>query len=170
MDLRMYVCRKADPETKGRVENLVGYNKDNFLSTRDFIKVDEANKSVGKWLKRRANGKISQATKKIPAEKKLYVFDVFTGIQIVEYDLSLIPGEIIKNRNFLRDTEKKSSELKKNVLEMFDLKNWQIFVEENYKKFPRYVRDQCSDAKKYFGNKKIYEAILDKALEYCIKQ
>ena len=229
MDLRMYVCRKADPETKGRVENLVGYNKDNFLSTRDFTTVDEANKGVVKWLKRRANGKISQATKKIPAEeienerielkpirssifrkdlsigreartasekslisvqacqyllppkyrnkdvevyiteKKLFVFDVFSGIQIVEYDLSLIPGEIIKNRNFLRDTEKKSSELKKNVLEMFDLKNWQIFVEENYKRFPRYVRDQCGEAKKYFENKKIYEAILDKALEYCIK-
>jgi hypothetical protein len=68
MGLRMYVCRKADPETKGRVENLVGYVKQNFLSTRDFQGLKEAQERLSTWLVRRANGKISQATKRIPAE------------------------------------------------------------------------------------------------------
>jgi len=38
MGLKMWVCRKADPESKGRVENLVKYVKHNFLVTsRDGI-------------------------------------------------------------------------------------------------------------------------------------
>ena len=68
MDVRMYVCRKADPETKGKVENCVGYVKNNHLSVRDFEVLEEAQKSLQRWLIRRANGRISQATKRIPAE------------------------------------------------------------------------------------------------------
>jgi len=65
-ELGLYVCRKADPETKGKVENLVNFVKGSFLSTRDFADVEEAKAGVLKWLDRRANGKISQATKQIP--------------------------------------------------------------------------------------------------------
>ena len=68
MGLRMWVCRKADPESKGKVENLVKYVKGNFLSTRDFAHLEDARESLWKWLTRRANGKISQATKRIPAD------------------------------------------------------------------------------------------------------
>ena len=68
MGLKMYVCRKKDPETKGKIENLVGYVKQNFLSTRDFPVIEEAQERLAAWLVRRANGKISQATKRIPAE------------------------------------------------------------------------------------------------------
>jgi transposase len=68
MGFSMYVCRKADPQSKGKVENLIKYVKYNFFNTRDFQNADDANKSLFEWLKRRANGKISQATKRIPAE------------------------------------------------------------------------------------------------------
>jgi transposase len=68
MDLRMYVCRKADPESKGKIENLIKFVKYNFLASRDFTELEEANSSLSRWLRRRANGKISQATKRIPAE------------------------------------------------------------------------------------------------------
>ena len=68
MGIDMYVCRKADPESKGKVENLVKYVKINFLDTRSFDSVEAANASLFKWLNRRGNGKISQATKRIPAE------------------------------------------------------------------------------------------------------
>jgi len=67
MGIEMYVCRKADPESKGKVENLVKYVKYNFMNIRTFDSVENANKSVTDWLLRRANGKISQTTKKIPA-------------------------------------------------------------------------------------------------------
>jgi transposase len=66
-EIKMYVCRPADPETKGKIENLIKYVKNNFLSIREFKSAAEANVSVLKWLKRRGNGKISQATQQIPA-------------------------------------------------------------------------------------------------------
>jgi transposase len=68
MDLVMYVCRKADPQSKGKVENSIKYVKQNFLAIRDFEDLEQANTSLHRWLKRRANGSISQATKRIPAE------------------------------------------------------------------------------------------------------
>ncbi len=68
MNLKMYVCRKADPESKGKIENLVKYIKGNFLSTRDFTGCTEADDALKSWLSRRANGKISQAHNRIPSE------------------------------------------------------------------------------------------------------
>ncbi|GAH22928.1 unnamed protein product, partial [marine sediment metagenome] len=58
-DIRMYVCRKADPESKGKVENLIKYVKRNFLSIRDFKQIEEANEGAFRWLKRRARSSIS---------------------------------------------------------------------------------------------------------------
>ena len=66
-ELGLYVSRRADPETKGKVENLVKFVKVNFLASRDFDLVEDAKAGVLNWLARRANGKISQATKQIPA-------------------------------------------------------------------------------------------------------
>ena len=67
MGLSMYVCRKADPETKGKIENLIKYVKHNFFSPRDFTNLYDAQESLLKWLKRRANGKVCQSTKQIPS-------------------------------------------------------------------------------------------------------
>jgi transposase len=66
MNLKMYVCRKSDPETKGKIENVIKYVKYNFLNVRNFQTMEEARESLARWLKRRGNGKISQATKKVP--------------------------------------------------------------------------------------------------------
>jgi len=229
MNIKIYVCRKADPESKGKVENLVGYVKNNFCVTRDFTDTETANISVSKWLKRRANGKISQATKQIPAlviheerkhlrgiinsifrkdsladreertvddkcylslsscsymlplkyrnkkveiyaaKQKLFVFDILTGKEIVEYDISLIPGKKIFKREFKRAKEKTVTELKQGVVNLFGFENWKTFVSINFKAFPRYVRDQCIDAKKHFSGGNIDEIILDKALKFCIE-
>ena len=66
MELKMYVCRKADPESKGKVENLIKYVKYNFLQVRNFHDLEEAREAFGAWLTRRANGKICQATGRVP--------------------------------------------------------------------------------------------------------
>lgn len=68
MGLGMYVCRKADPQSKGKVENTIKYGKHNFLAIRDFENLESAARALSKWLERRANGAISQATKCIPRE------------------------------------------------------------------------------------------------------
>ena len=69
MNLKMYVCRKSDPESKGKIENLIKFVKRNFLKLRDFENFEEAQNRLFKWLSRRANGKISLATYRIPKEE-----------------------------------------------------------------------------------------------------
>ena len=68
MDLKMYVCRKSDPESKGKIENVIKFIKRNFLKIRDFENIEESQERLFKWLHRRANGKISLATRRIPKE------------------------------------------------------------------------------------------------------
>lgn len=67
MGLRMYVCRKADPESKGKVENTVKFVKSSFFPARNCTTKDAWNQSLSGWLNRRANGKICQATGQLPA-------------------------------------------------------------------------------------------------------
>jgi len=228
-DIRMYVCRASDPETKGKIENVIKYVKYNFFNTRDFLNIVEANESVFKWLKRRANGKISQATKQIPAilikherehlrpvrnsifrkesligreerlvnekacisvdacgyqlpskyrnktvevyitKHKLFIFDLYTGEEIVEYERSPIPGKILCKREYKRETEKTAQELKALVSDIFEGENWRKFTARNFKAFSRYVRDQCLEAKRYFFDNDINIEILEQALEYCME-
>jgi len=68
MNLKMYVCRKSDPESKGKIENVIKFIKRNFLRIRDFENIEEAKERLFEWLNRRANGKISLATRRIPRE------------------------------------------------------------------------------------------------------
>jgi len=225
----LYVCRGADPETKGKVENLVKFVKGNFLASRDFEIVEEANSGVLKWLRRRANGKICQATKQIPAvlleeerahlrrlrnsifrkdsllgredrtandkalisvqacnyqlpsryknkiveiyatAEELFVFDVVTGKEIISYRLSLIPGQVVSTRSSRKEGETTVEVLKATVVGLFEIEPWKRFVERNFKTFPRYARDQCLEAKRFFAEKEIDLEILERALAYCLE-
>ena len=62
-------CRKGDPESKGMVENLVGYVKHNFLGGRDFPGEDELNRQCLAWLGRTANGTEHHGTRRVPSEE-----------------------------------------------------------------------------------------------------
>lgn len=62
-------CRKADPQTKGKVENVVKYVKYNFLRGRHYYSDKRLNDEVIGWLQRTANGKKHGATHKIPANE-----------------------------------------------------------------------------------------------------
>lgn len=66
-DMKIWLCRKADPQSKGKVENAVKFVKTSFLSARRFESVEEIHAPLAKWLARRANGRISQATGRIPS-------------------------------------------------------------------------------------------------------
>lgn len=229
LKIRMYVCRKNDPETKGKVENTVKYVKYNFLNIRNFKNLEEANKSLFEWLNRRANGKISQATRQIPSiliekereklrpivnsifkkdsligreernvtdkacisinasvyqlplryksqtvevyitKQKVFVFDKLTGQEIVNYDLSLLPGRLISKREYKMEKEKALDKLKSHVLNLFAGQSWGKFVCRNFKTYPRYVRDQCVEAKRYFQAESINSSIMNQALEYCLE-
>ncbi len=62
-------CRKADPESKGKVENVVKYVKYNFLKGRVFYDIDTLQKDALSWLERTGNGKSHGTTRRIPAEE-----------------------------------------------------------------------------------------------------
>lgn len=64
-------CRKADPQSKGKVENVVKYVKDNFVGGRTFNGRDSINESVLGWLSRTGNGKVHSATRLIPHQEWL---------------------------------------------------------------------------------------------------
>jgi hypothetical protein len=228
-EVSLWVCRRADPETKGKVENLVKFIKGNFLSTRDFERVEEANTGVLRWLARRANGKISQATRQMPAvliererqhlralrnsifrkdsllgreertanekavisvkasgyqlpqryknktveiyttQAELFVFDIYAGQEIASYRLSLIPGQLVSSRSFRRENEKTVEELKRAVIDLFELESWKRFTERNFKSYPRYVRDQCLEALRFFAGREVDPGILENALTYCLE-
>lgn len=64
---QMHFCRKADPESKGKVENVVKYIKNNFLYNRTFYDMGALNNDALAWLSRTANCLEHNYTKKSPA-------------------------------------------------------------------------------------------------------
>lgn len=62
----IYLCRKADPESKGKVENVVKYAKYNFAKHRTFYSLDRWNEETIAWLARTANHKEHETIKKRP--------------------------------------------------------------------------------------------------------
>ena len=59
-------CRKADPESKGKVENVVKYVKQNFLYNRPFEDISTLNITALAWLGRTANAMPHGVTQKPP--------------------------------------------------------------------------------------------------------
>ena len=71
VDFHPVFCRKSDPESKGKVENVVGFVKKNFLRGRIYDGIDSLNESVIAWLGRTGNGKEHAGIKKIPTQEWL---------------------------------------------------------------------------------------------------
>ena len=65
----LYFCKKADPESKGKVENVVRYVKQNFLYNRPFHDIDTLNDETIGWLNRTANFLSHGKTKQPPFEQ-----------------------------------------------------------------------------------------------------
>jgi hypothetical protein len=63
---RLHFCRKSDPESKGKIENVVKYTKQNFLYNRPFCDIETLNHQAIAWLHRTANQMPHNGTKKEP--------------------------------------------------------------------------------------------------------
>ena len=68
MGFQVYLCRKADPESKGKIEAVVKYIKRNFAAHRLFSDIRSWNETFYDWLKRTGNYNVHGTTKKVPAE------------------------------------------------------------------------------------------------------
>jgi transposase len=62
------LCTPRRPQTKGKVERLVGYVKDNFLPGRKFEDLNDLNRQALQWCKE-TDQKVHGTTGKIPAQE-----------------------------------------------------------------------------------------------------
>ena len=64
----VYLCHGNDPQTKGRIENVVNVVKRDFLDGRLYYGCDELNISCLAWLDGDGNGQVNERTGKIPRQ------------------------------------------------------------------------------------------------------
>jgi len=62
----VHLCRGYDPQSKGKIEAVVKYVKNNFLKCRDFPGISRLNSDGLAWLERTANEKKHETTHMIP--------------------------------------------------------------------------------------------------------
>lgn len=62
----LHFCRKSDPESKGKVENVIQFVKKNFLFNRSYSDLETLNTQALAWLARTANALEHNYTKKSP--------------------------------------------------------------------------------------------------------
>lgn len=65
---QVYLCRKADPQSKGKIENVVKFIKGNFAKNRIFYQIETWNEQCLAWLKRKGNYQVHNTIKKRPVE------------------------------------------------------------------------------------------------------
>lgn len=68
---KLHFCRKSDPESKGKIENVVQYVKKNFLYNRPYSDIETLNEEALAWLGRTANYLPHNYTKKSPESEFL---------------------------------------------------------------------------------------------------
>jgi len=89
---KLYFCRKSDPQTKGKVENVVQYVKKNFLYNRTYFDIENLNEEAIAWLGRTANYLPHNYTKKSPHQEFLIekgYLSPFTPLAIEHAEIKL---------------------------------------------------------------------------------
>lgn len=75
--LALKTCRVRRPRTKGKVERMVAYVKDNFLNGRSFIDLADLNTQAQHWLTHTANTRLHATTEQRPID--LLVHEALTA-------------------------------------------------------------------------------------------
>ena len=94
-DLKLWVCHKADPESKGPVENTVGFVKKNYFSGRkkEITCIDDVWRTLPAWLRRKSL-RIHQSTYCVPQK----VYEQFEKPALAERPvLPSIYDEVLSN-------------------------------------------------------------------------
>lgn len=68
LKVNLYYCRKSDPASKGKIENVIKFVKQNFLYGRKFYTLEILQQEVMGWLDRTANGNKHSVTGLIPKD------------------------------------------------------------------------------------------------------
>ena len=67
--LPLFSAERQTRRQKGKVENVVKYLKQNFLTARKYHSDDQLNREVIEWLTRTGNGKMNKGTQLIPNDE-----------------------------------------------------------------------------------------------------
>ena len=89
----VFLCHGSDPESKGRVENVVKYAKHGFAEHRVFDNIDDFNEDCLAWLKRTANRDVHGTTHKRPDE--VFALEKEYLIPVSEYSFETADNESI---------------------------------------------------------------------------
>ncbi|MGM8365897.1 IS21 family transposase [Virgibacillus sp. W0181] len=228
----VYLCRAADPESKGKVENVVKFIKQNFAKNRVFHQIETWNEQCLAWLERKGNFQVHNTIKKRPvevfalekphlrkvsyllsfesnhglsitrtvhkdniikyqsnrysvplgtykphgdntvyiriADEELVIEKTPGGAPIAAHALSKGKGQLIKNTNHSRDRSKGIKAYMNTVKSSFeDQHKIQLFLEEVYNRYPRYIRDQLQIVQRAV---KDFSPFIQPALDICIEQ
>jgi len=68
-EIQLHFCKKADPQSKGKIENVVKYVKNNFLYGRPYYDLHILQGQAMAWLQRTGNAMAHSTTRKIPLEE-----------------------------------------------------------------------------------------------------
>jgi transposase len=63
-----YICRKFDPETKGKIESVIRYAKRGFLPGRSFDNLADLSNQWQRWLNEVADAKPHETTRRVPQQ------------------------------------------------------------------------------------------------------
>ena len=228
----VYLCKAADPESKGKIENVVKFIKRNFAKNRVFHQIESWNEQCLAWLKRKGNYQVHNTIKKRPVEvfalekphlrkvssllsfesnygtsitrtvhkdniikyksnrysvpigtykpqsdntvyirieeEELIIEKTPGGVQIAIHPLFRGKGQLIKNTHHSRDRSKGIPAYMDTIKSAFDdQEKIQLFLEEIYKRYPRYIRDQLQVVQRAI---KSFEPYLQSALDVCIEK
>ena len=93
MKFDVYLCHGADPESKGKVENVVKFAKHGFAEHRTLTDIDSFNEDCIAWLKRTANHDVHGTTHKRPEE--VFALEKEHLIPVQEYSFAAVNNESI---------------------------------------------------------------------------
>jgi len=97
----LHFCRKADPESKGKIENGVRYVKQNFLYNRPFYNIETLNDEAIAWLGRTANIMPHGSTMKSPYDEWIIEKPFFKPHTIITIPPPQIPPYTVRKDNVI---------------------------------------------------------------------
>jgi hypothetical protein len=95
----LYFCRKSDPESKGKVENVIQYIKKNFLYNRIYHDITTLNNQAVAWLGRTANQLPHNCTKKSPKSEFLIEKPHLSPYNPMAFEIKKNKGYTVRKNN-----------------------------------------------------------------------
>lgn len=101
LKFKVYLCRKGDPESKGKIEAVIKYVKNNFAKHRLFTSLKDWNQAQIDWLKRTGNQKEHGTTKKVPAKVHAVKKQHLQPVPLIKLPEDIVTATVRKDNTIL---------------------------------------------------------------------